>query len=164
MSTRLFAATRKGLFQIERGKSRWTVKKVHFLGDNATMVLPDPRDGTVYVALGHGHFGVKLHRLRQGARKWEEITTPALPARPEGSAPRDGPDGAHDSRQRATDLGARAGGPRAAGLALVRHDSRRALPFGRRRNDLEAQHAHSGTTRSGSSGWAAGRTTRASTR
>ena len=93
MSTRLFAATRKGLFQVERGKSRWTVKKIHFLGDNATMVLPDPRDGTVYVALGHGHFGVKLHRLRQGARKWEEITTPALPARPEGTAPRMDPMG-----------------------------------------------------------------------
>ena len=93
MSTRLFAATRKGLFQIERGKSRWTVKKHHFLGDNATMVLPDPRDGTVYVALGHGHFGVKLHRLRQGARKWEEITTPALPARAEGTAPRMDPMG-----------------------------------------------------------------------
>ena len=93
MSTRLFVATRKGLFQVERGKSRWTIKKVHFLGDNATMVLPDPRDGTVYVALGHGHFGVKLHRLRQGARKWEEIATPALPARPEGTAPRMDPMG-----------------------------------------------------------------------
>ena len=91
MSTRLFAATRKGLFQVERGKSRWTVKKVHFLGDNATMVLPDPHDGAVYVSLGHGHFGVKLHRLRRGARKWEEVATPALPPRPEGAAPRADP-------------------------------------------------------------------------
>ncbi len=93
MSNRILAATRKGLFSIERGKSRWTVKKVHFLGDNATMVLPDPRDGSVYVALGHGHFGVKLHRLRAGARKWDEIATPALPARPEGTPPRMDPMG-----------------------------------------------------------------------
>ena len=80
-------------FQVERGKSRWTVKKVHFLGDNATMVLPDPHDGAVYVSLGHGHFGVKLHRLRRGARKWEEVATPALPPRPEGAAPRADPMG-----------------------------------------------------------------------
>lgn len=93
MSDRILAATRKGLFSIERGKSRWTVKKVHFLGDNATMVFPDARDGSVYVALGHGHFGVKLHRLRAGARKWDEITTPALPAPSEGSAPRTDPMG-----------------------------------------------------------------------
>ena len=93
MSDRILAATRKGLFSIERGKSRWTVKKVHFLGDNATMVLPDSRDGSVYVALGHGHFGVKLHRLRAGARKWDEIATPALPPRPDGAAPRVDPMG-----------------------------------------------------------------------
>lgn len=93
MGDRILAATRKGLFSVERGKSRWTVKKVHFLGDNATMVLPDARDGSVYVALGHGHFGVKLHRLRAGARKWDEITTPALPARPEGTPPRMDPMG-----------------------------------------------------------------------
>jgi len=93
MSKRILAATRKGLFSVERGKSRWTVKKVHFPGDNATMVFPDRRDGSVYVALGHGHFGVKLHRLRAGARKWDEITTPALPPRPEGTEPRKDPMG-----------------------------------------------------------------------
>ena len=32
------------------------------------MVLPDPRDGALYAALGHGHFGVKLHRSETAAR------------------------------------------------------------------------------------------------
>ena len=139
MSTRLFVATRKGLFQVERGKSRWTVKKVHFLGDNATMVLPDPRDGTVYVALGHGHFGVKLHRLRQGARKWEEITTPALPARAEGTAPRVDPMGRTIPDSVQLIWATRGGRHGEGGLALVRDHPRWALPVRRRGNDLGAQ-------------------------
>jgi hypothetical protein len=93
MSLRMLAATRKGLFTIERGKSRWTVKRVHFLGDIATMVLPDPRDGSVMVALGHGHFGVKLHRSPDGRKGWKEVTAPALPPRPEGQPPRTDPMG-----------------------------------------------------------------------
>jgi len=93
MSSRILAATRKGLFTIERGQSRWTVKSVSFLGDNASVVLPDPRDGSVYVALGHGHFGVKLHRSPDGRKRWKEIAAPALPPRPEGVEPRKDPMG-----------------------------------------------------------------------
>lgn len=88
---RLFVATRKGLFTVERRKgaearsrARWTITGAQFLGDNASMVLPDRRDGWVYVALGHGHFGVKLHRSRNGGRTWEPCATPAYPPKPEG--------------------------------------------------------------------------------
>lgn len=88
MSARLFVATRKGLFTVERRKGRarprWAIARAEFLGDNASMVLPDRRDGWVYVALGHGHFGVKLHRSKDGGRKWEPCTTPAYPPKPEG--------------------------------------------------------------------------------
>lgn len=93
MTDRILAATRKGLFTIARSRSGWGVERVAFLGDNASMVLPDQRDGAVYVALGHGHFGVKLHRSPDGGRTWEEIAAPALPARPEGVPPRVDPMG-----------------------------------------------------------------------
>ena len=39
MKQRILAATRKGLFAIERGRAGWSVDRVAFLGDNATMVL-----------------------------------------------------------------------------------------------------------------------------
>lgn len=88
MSNRLFVATRKGLFTVERrkgkAKPRWAIARTHFLADNASMVLPDPRDGWVYVALGHGHFGVKLHRSPDAGRTWEPCATPAYPPKPDG--------------------------------------------------------------------------------
>src|SRR5439155_1031359 len=88
MSDRFFVATRKGVFTIERRKgrprARWAITRAHFLADNASIVLPDRREGAVYVALGHGHFGVKLHRSRDGGRKWEPCATPVYPPKPEG--------------------------------------------------------------------------------
>src|SRR5947199_8291442 len=88
MSDRLYVATRKGVFTIARRKgrprARWAITRADFLADNASIVLPDRREGAVYVALGHGHFGVKLHRSRDGGRKWEPCATPAYPPKPEG--------------------------------------------------------------------------------
>lgn len=81
MADRILAATRKGVFTIDKvgGRSGWKVSRVSFLGDNASIVLPDYRDGSYYVSLGHGHFGVKLHRSTDGGKKWEEIASPAMP-------------------------------------------------------------------------------------
>jgi len=88
MSDRLYVATRKGVFTIERRKgrprARWAITRADFLADNASVVLPDRREGAVYVALGHGHFGVKLHRSRNRGRQWEPCATPAYPPKPEG--------------------------------------------------------------------------------
>src|SRR5262249_33941156 len=90
MSTRLFAATRKGLFTLERKDgSVWRITGTAFLGDHVSMVLPDRRDGTVYAALHHGHFGVKMHRSRDGGGTWEETPAPAYPPKPEGEEDRD---------------------------------------------------------------------------
>ncbi len=70
MSDRLYVATRKGLFTLDRTGDGtappWSVTRAAFLGDPVSIVLPDPRDGHVYAAIGHGHFGVKLHRSTDG--------------------------------------------------------------------------------------------------
>lgn len=83
MSTRIYAATRKGLFTIERGSGGWEVTRATFLGDNCVQMLEDPRSGHLYAALGHGHFGTKLHRSKDHGETWEEIAAPAYPPRPE---------------------------------------------------------------------------------
>ncbi len=88
MSDRIYAATRKGLFTIDRRSSGWKIDRVDFLGDHVIMMLPDRRDGTVYAALYHGHFGSKLHRSRDG-QTWEEVAVPVYPAPPEGYEERD---------------------------------------------------------------------------
>ena len=91
MSSQLLVSTRKGLFSFERNGAargpRWKIKNTAFLADNVSMSLADPRDGALYAALDHGHFGVKLHRSRDGGKAWQEIAAPALPPRPEGQPP-----------------------------------------------------------------------------
>lgn len=88
MSDRLFVASRKGLFTVtRRGADDWQVVDAAFLGDNVTIVYPDVRDGWVYAALDHGHFGVKLHRSCDGGKTWEECGVPVYPQPPEGSEP-----------------------------------------------------------------------------
>lgn len=80
---RLYVATRKGLFILSpaRGGS-WGVAGTAFLGEPVTMVLPDPRDGSLLAALRLGHFGVKLHRSGDGGASWEECEVPAYPEKP----------------------------------------------------------------------------------
>lgn len=86
-ATRLWIATRKGLFCAYRNAVEWHLEPgaPHFLGEPVTMVLPDARDGTLYAALRLGHFGVKLHRSTDQGRHWEELPAPAYPPKPADS-------------------------------------------------------------------------------
>ena len=82
-------ATRKGLFTLAHSAGRWAIRDAAFLGDNVTLSMTDPRDGARYAALDHGHFGVKLHRKRQGGA-WEEVAAPSYPEKPAGLTDTDG--------------------------------------------------------------------------
>lgn len=84
-SNTLLAATRKGLFQVDRGPSGWSIAKVHFLAENFALAMVDPRDGAWYATIDHGHFGTKLHRSDDAGATWEEIGVPAYPEHPEGT-------------------------------------------------------------------------------
>lgn len=95
MSDRCLVATRKGLFFLQRNGrwngSGWHIDRVEFLGDNVPMVVHDPRDGAIYAALSHGHFGAKLHRSDDGGKSWTEVAVPEYPPLPEGSEPQKHP-------------------------------------------------------------------------
>ncbi len=88
MADRLYVATRKGLFTLDRSAEGWRVTRSAFLGDAVSIVMPDGE--RVYAALGLGHFGVKLHRSTDGGESWEERAAPAYPPKPEGLDDRDG--------------------------------------------------------------------------
>jgi len=85
MTHRLFVATRKGVFTLapRTPGGEWEITDTAFLGDNATSVMCDPRDGAVYVALAHGHFGVKLHRADADDGRFREVATPTYPDKPD---------------------------------------------------------------------------------
>jgi photosystem II stability/assembly factor-like uncharacterized protein len=80
MSDNLLLATRKGLLTLARNGSGWSITNTAFPGVPVTAALADPRDGALFAALKHGHFGAKLHRSDDGGRTWAEIGTPAFPA------------------------------------------------------------------------------------
>jgi photosystem II stability/assembly factor-like uncharacterized protein len=86
--SRFHVATRKGLFTVERGGAGWSIARASFLGDNCTLVMHDPRDGTLLAALNHGHFGNKLHRSSDGGATWEETATPVYPEKPADYVPK----------------------------------------------------------------------------
>lgn len=80
MATTLYVASRKGLFVFRRRGKRWSEAGSAFLGVPVTAVLQDARDGALYAALRHGHFGIKLHRSLDGGASWSEMPAPAFPA------------------------------------------------------------------------------------
>ena len=95
MGDRLLVATRKGLFVLRaNGEGGWTLGEPHFIGEPVSMVLPDPRDGSLYAALNLGHFGVKLHRQRVGRTDWEECGVPVYPPQPGAESANADPDAA----------------------------------------------------------------------
>jgi photosystem II stability/assembly factor-like uncharacterized protein len=91
MSTRCHVATRKGLFTLERGASAWAITRTSFLGDNVTLVMNDPRDGALYAALNHGHFGSKVHRSNDAGATWQETPAPKYPEKPADYVPKKTP-------------------------------------------------------------------------
>ena len=80
----LLISTRKGLFVAEPAGAGYKLERGHFVGDNLSLAMVDPRDGAWYAALDHGHFGVKLHRSDDRGGTWTEIAVPVYPTQPEG--------------------------------------------------------------------------------
>jgi hypothetical protein len=78
MSDTLLAATRKGLFVLERDGARWRVARHAFLGDNLALAYAAPRDGRWYAALDLGHFGAKLQVADDRGANWRELAVPAF--------------------------------------------------------------------------------------
>ncbi|WP_397381003.1 WD40/YVTN/BNR-like repeat-containing protein [Prosthecobacter sp.] len=83
MSTKLYLGTRKGLIEAERRPAGWRITRNSFLGVQVPMLLPDARDGTLYAAVEHGHFGTKFHASHDAGASWEERACPAFPPKPE---------------------------------------------------------------------------------
>ena len=77
---RLLVGTRKGLLVYTQNGQGWKVESDHFMGIPVAMVFHDDRQGHWWAALDHGHWGIKLHRSRDGGASWQEIKAPEYPA------------------------------------------------------------------------------------
>ena len=79
MSDRLWVGSRKGLFELRKGR----IAKHHFAGQPVSAFHAD--GSTLFCALNLGHFGAKLWRSRDAGASWAEVACPAYP-KEEGGA------------------------------------------------------------------------------
>jgi hypothetical protein len=84
VSQRILVGTNKGLFTIAKGGKGWEISGAAHVGVPVPIAAHDPRDGSLYAVLDHGHFGVKLQRSTDKGETWKEIACPAYPEMPEG--------------------------------------------------------------------------------
>jgi photosystem II stability/assembly factor-like uncharacterized protein len=72
MSDRILVGTRKGTFVVERDSGRYTPRLSGHAGVGVNFVARDPHTGTLWAALGHGHWGAKLSRSTDDGRTWAD--------------------------------------------------------------------------------------------
>lgn len=79
MHDKLLLGTRKGLIIMHKNGHDWSVESEHFEGVPVSHATRDPRNGTLWACLDHGHWGTKLHRSTDDGVTWEEIEAPKYP-------------------------------------------------------------------------------------
>lgn len=79
MATTLLLGTRKGTVIIERKNGRWQPRDILHAGIPVCYAARDPRDGTLWSSLDHGHWGPKLSRSRDNGASWEEVLSLKYP-------------------------------------------------------------------------------------
>lgn len=79
MSNMILLGTRKGTVMLERTKDGWRPRPVMHAGIPVCYAARDPRDGTLWASLDHGHWGPKLSRSRDEGKTWEDIASVKYP-------------------------------------------------------------------------------------
>jgi photosystem II stability/assembly factor-like uncharacterized protein len=101
VSRSILLGTRKGAFIAERGASGWKLRLAGHAGVGVNYVAADPHTGTLWAALGHGHWGAKLSRSDDGGVTWRDAAQIKYPAGARYLAPPDpSPEDSGDTPQR----------------------------------------------------------------
>lgn len=75
----LLLGTRKGLVTYKRRNGAWHFYNESFPGIPVNYAAADPRDGTWWACLDHGHWGCKLHFSKDEGANWTEVPAPIYP-------------------------------------------------------------------------------------
>lgn len=79
MSDMIVVGTRKGTILFDRTQTGWRPRPIAHAGIPVCYAARDPRDGTLWASLDHGHWGPKLSRSRDGGATWVDITSLKYP-------------------------------------------------------------------------------------
>ena len=71
---RVLLGTRKGTFFAEKRGQAWELRLAGHAGVGVNYVVRDPNSGTLWAALGHGHWGAKLSRSDDDGSTWVDAT------------------------------------------------------------------------------------------
>jgi len=74
MSDRILVGSRKGTFLVTKSGRSWRPKLAGHAGVGVNFVARDPQRGTLWAALGHGHWGAKLSRSTDEGATWNDAT------------------------------------------------------------------------------------------
>lgn len=79
MPDQILLATKKGTLILDRAGKRWKPRPIAHAGMSISYAARDPRDGTLWSAMDHAHWGPKLSRSRDGGATWEDLSGLAYP-------------------------------------------------------------------------------------
>jgi photosystem II stability/assembly factor-like uncharacterized protein len=79
MANRILIGTRKGTIFAERGQGGWRLRLGGHPGTGVNYVARDPETGTLWAALGHGHWGAKLSRSTDDGATWSDASQVKYP-------------------------------------------------------------------------------------
>lgn len=71
---RVLVGTRKGTFIVEKSQGAWRPRLVGHAGVGVNFVTKDPHTGTLWAALGHGHWGAKLSKSTDDGVTWVDAS------------------------------------------------------------------------------------------
>ncbi|MDJ0740445.1 MAG: hypothetical protein QNJ91_12060 [Gammaproteobacteria bacterium] len=79
MSDIILLGTRKGCVILDRSGSTWRPRRIAHAGVPVCYAARDPRDGTLWASLDHGHWGPKLSRSRDDGASWDDAPSIKYP-------------------------------------------------------------------------------------
>lgn len=79
MSNIILLGTRKGTVIFDRLNGDWRPRTITHEGIPVCYAARDPRDGTLWASLDHGHWGTKLSRSRDDGVTWEDVMSIKYP-------------------------------------------------------------------------------------
>jgi len=80
MADMILLGTRKGTVIFDRNKQGWQPRQIEHGGIPVCYAARDPRDGTLWASLDHGHWGPKLSRSRDNGENWEDLSSLKFPS------------------------------------------------------------------------------------
>jgi len=72
----VLVGTDKGLIEFRIGKEKSTLSKIHFLGLPIGVIHHHERNGGLWVAINHKHWGPKIHGSTDSGNSWQELGSP----------------------------------------------------------------------------------------